>query len=71
MISKSMASALDFDAKVVSHKKLEPLAKTLEANIREICEKLTERPLQDDDYETTEPGRHGNPSGHLVAGNII
>ena len=48
--SKSMARALDFDAKVVSPKKLKPLAETLEAKIRDICEKLTERPLRDDDW---------------------
>ena len=42
--------ALDIDAKVVSSKKLNPLADTLEAKTRDICEKLTERPLQEDDW---------------------
>ena len=45
----STAMALDFDAKVVSPKKLKPLAEKLEAKTRDICEKLTERSLQDDD----------------------
>ena len=43
MTSKSIARALDIDAKVVSPKKLKPLAETLETKTRHICEKLTER----------------------------
>ena len=39
MTSKSMARALDFDAKVVSPNKLRPLAETLEARTGDICEK--------------------------------
>ena len=35
------SEALDFDAKVVSPKKMRPLAETLEAKTRDICEKLT------------------------------
>ena len=41
MKSKSIARALDFDAKVVSPKELKPLAESLEAKTRDICEKLT------------------------------
>ena len=44
--------ALDFDAKVVSSKQMTPQAGTLAAKTRDICEKLTERPLQDDDGTT-------------------
>ena len=47
--SKAIARALGFDAKVLSPKKLRPLAETQEAKTRDTCEKLTERPLQDDD----------------------
>ena len=46
--SKSIARAVDFDAKVVSPKKLKPLAETPEAKTRDICEKLIERFFDDD-----------------------
>ena len=48
--SKSIARSLDFDAKVVNSKKMKPLAETLEAKPKCICEKLLERPLDDDDW---------------------
>ena len=48
--SKSMARSLDFDAKVVNSKKMKPLAETLEAKTKCICEKLLERPLDEDDW---------------------
>ena len=43
MTSKSIARALDLDAKVVSPKKLRPLAETLEAKTRDICKTVTEK----------------------------
>ena len=49
-MSKSIARALDFDAKVVSNVKMRPLAGTLKAKTRDICEKLFERSLTDDDW---------------------
>ena len=48
--SKSIARALDLDAKVVSPKKLRPLAERLEAKTRDICKTVTERILLDDDW---------------------
>ena len=50
MTSKSIARSLDFDAKVVNSKKMKPLAETLEAKTKCICEKLLERALGDDDW---------------------
>ena len=50
MTSKSIARALDFGAEVVSPLKLEPLAKTLEAKTRDICERLTKRGPPDEDW---------------------
>ena len=47
MTSKSTARSLDFDAKVVNSKKMKPLAETLEAKTKCICEKLLERALDD------------------------
>ena len=37
--SKSISRALDFDAKVLNSKKMKPLAETLEAKTKGICEK--------------------------------
>ena len=39
-----------FYAKVVKSKKMKPLAQTLEAKTKCICEKLLERALDDDDW---------------------
>ena len=50
MTSKSIARSLDSDAKVVNSKKMKPLAETLEAKTKCICEKLLERALGDDDW---------------------
>ena len=50
MTSRSVARSLNFDAKVVSPKKLKPLAETLEAKTRDMSEKLTERPLHDKEW---------------------
>ena len=50
MTSKSIARSLDFDAKVVNSKRLKPLAETLEAKTKSTCEKLLERPLDEDDW---------------------
>ena len=50
MTSKSIAPSLDFDAKVVNSKKMKPLAETLEAETKCICEKLLEKPLDEDDW---------------------
>ena len=49
MTSKSIARALDFDTKVVSPKKLRPLAETLEAKTRDMRQ-LAKRALQYDDW---------------------
>ena len=49
MTSKS-ARALGFDAKVVNSKNMKPLAESLEAKTKCICEKLLERSLDDDDW---------------------
>ena len=43
MTSKSMARSPDFDAKVVNSKKMKPMAETLDAKTKCICEKLLER----------------------------
>ena len=48
--SKSIAPSLDFDAKVVNFKRTKPLTETLEAKTRSICEKLLEKPLDEDDW---------------------
>ena len=48
-MSKSIARALDLDAKVVSQKKLRPLAETLEEKTRDTCKIVNERILLDDD----------------------
>ena len=50
MTSKSIARSLDFDAKVVNSKKMKPLAETLEAKTKCICEKLLVRALDNDDF---------------------
>ena len=50
MTSKSVARSLDFDAEVVNSKEMNPLAETLEAKTKCICEKLLERALDDDDW---------------------
>ena len=50
MTSKSIARPLDFDAKAVNSKKMKPLAETLEAKTKGICEKLLERSLDGDDW---------------------
>ena len=50
MTSKSIARALDFDAKVVNSKRTKPLAETLEAKTKGICEKLMEGSLDEDDW---------------------
>ena len=50
MTSKSIARALGFDAKVVRPKEPKPLAESLEAKTTDICEKLTEKSLQDNDW---------------------
>ena len=74
MSSKLIARALYFEPKVVSSTKLKPLAETLEAKTRDICGKLTERPLQEDrdKNETADkPERDENPSSYLAAGGII
>ena len=58
MTSKSIARALDFDAKLVNPEKMGPLAAQLEAKTRSICEKLTERSLHED-TEAAERARVG------------
>ena len=75
MTSKSIAMALEFGATVVSPKKLKPLAETLEAKTRNICEKLTEGSFHDDVREkgetADEPGRDVTPSTAFAAGNLV
>ena len=66
---KTSFVAYDFDAKVVSPKKLRPLADTLQAKSSDICEKLTETSLLDDDW--TRFGWAGYPSGNLAAGSLF
>ena len=50
MTSKSIARALDFDAKVVHPEKMRPLARKLGDETKKICERLTERSLDGDTW---------------------
>ena len=50
MTSKSIARALDFDAKVVHPEKMRPLARRLGEGTKRICERLTERSLDGDTW---------------------
>ena len=75
MTSKSTARSLDFDAKVVNSKKMKPLAETLEAKTKGICEKLlgeiTRRRRLDQNETADEPGRDGHQSSDLAVGNLV
>ena len=65
-----MAKAVDLDAKVVSSKKLKPLAEPPEAKTTDVCKKLSERLLQDDDWTRMKSGWDGDPSSNFAAGSL-
>ena len=71
--SESIATALDFDAKVVNSKKMKPLAETLEEKTKGIFEKLLERALDDDDWTRMKlpTSLDGHQSSNLAAGNLV
>ena len=72
MTSKSIARSLGFDAKVVNSKKMKPLAETLEAKTKWICEKLLERALDDDDWTRMKlPTSLGGMGIRASAGNLV